>query len=111
LEDCYGTLVPLDLNIKLPFNMGVPSVDPTYYCITMGKFLHFENVMCLYIAFVVGFVSWFITTLQHPHIDVAPHIFCYLREWANHPQKLNIMLWQKLRRNHNGCDICLEKWV
>jgi len=60
--------------------MGVPSVDPTYYCITMGKFLHFENVMCLRdIAFVVGFVSWFITTLQHPYIDVAPHIFCYLK--------------------------------
>jgi len=49
----------------------------------MGKFLHFENVMCLRdIAFVVGFVSWFITTVQHPYIDVAPHIFCYL---TSHP--------------------------
>jgi len=59
--------------------MGVPLVDPTYYRITMGKFLHFKNVMCLDIAFVVGFVSWFITTPQHSHLDVAPHIFYYLK--------------------------------
>jgi hypothetical protein len=65
-----------------PFNMGVLSVDRTYYRITMGKFLHFENILCLNIAFVVGFVSWFITAPQHPHIDVAPHIFCYL---GSHP--------------------------
>lgn len=82
LEYCYGTLVPLDLNTKLPFNMGVPLVDPTYYHITMGKFLHFKNILFLDIAFVVGFDSWFITTPQHPHIDVAPHIFCYLK---SHP--------------------------
>jgi hypothetical protein len=50
--------------------------------ITMGKFLHFENILCLDIVFVVGFVSWFIIAPQHPHIDMAPHIFYYLK---SHP--------------------------